>query len=150
MKHSMWPLYGIYRFCFVLKTTDMDYLLQQMNNIIANILPIGGIGYGMESHIIEGTMFWKCIQKSIKLPKSVRKNPRPVLIEFITFRRRGHEEASGTRYVPKDLMNFWETKDPISNFEAFLAKQDILSTSKNRTRKTEISNEIQQWFAIGF
>jgi len=109
-----------------------------------------GIGYGMESHIIEGNNVLKVYSEVNKIAKSVRKNPRPVLIEFKTFRRRGHEEASGTKYVPEDLMNFWETKDPISNFEAFLVRQDILSTSKIQILKTEISNEIQNGLDLAF
>ena len=109
-----------------------------------------GIGYGMESHVIEGNNVLEVYSEVNKIAKSVRKNPRPVLIEFKTFRRRGHEEASGTKYVPKDLMNFWETKDPISNFEAFLVKQDILSTSKIQILKTEISNEIQNGLDLAF
>ena len=109
-----------------------------------------GIGYGMESHIIEGNNVLEVYSEVNKIAKSVRKNPRPLLIEFKTFRRRGHEEASGTKYVPKDLMNFWETKDPISNFEAFLVKQDILSTSKIQILKTEISNEIQNGLDLAF
>ncbi|MGC6524958.1 MAG: alpha-ketoacid dehydrogenase subunit alpha/beta [Flavobacteriaceae bacterium] len=109
-----------------------------------------GIGYGMESHIIEGNNVLEVYSEVNKIAKSVRKNPRPVLIEFKTFRRRGHEEASGTKYVPEDLMNFWETKDPISNFEAFLVKQDILSTSKIQILKTEISNEIQNGLDLAF
>jgi len=109
-----------------------------------------GIGYGMESHVIEGNNVLEVYSEVNKIAKSVRKNPRPVLIEFKTFRRRGHEEASGTKYVPEDLMNFWETKDPISNFEAFLVRQDILSTSKIQILKTEISNEIQNGLDLAF
>ena len=109
-----------------------------------------GIGYGMESHVIEGNNVLEVYSEVNKIAKSVRKNPRPVLIEFKTFRRRGHEEASGTKYVPKDLMNFWKTKDPISNFEAFLVKKDILSTSKIQVLKTEISNEIQNGLDLAF
>ena len=109
-----------------------------------------GIGYGMESHVIEGNNVLEVYSEVNKIAKSVRKNPRPVLIEFKTFRRRGHEEASGTKYVPKDLMNFWKTKDPISNFEAFLVKKDILSTSKIQILKAEISNEIQNGLDLAF
>ena len=104
----------------------------------------------MESHVIEGNNVLEVYSEVNKIAKSVRKNPRPVLIEFKTFRRRGHEEASGTKYVPKDLMNFWKTKDPISNFEAFLVKKDILSTSKIQILKTEISNEIQNGLDLAF
>ena len=69
-----------------------------------------GNGYGMESHIIEGNNILEVYSKINKISKSVRENPRPILLEFKTFRRRGHEEASGTKYVPEDLMNFGNQK----------------------------------------
>ena len=82
-----------------------------------------GKGYGMEAHIIEGNNVLEVYEKVNKIAKSVRKRPRPVLLEFKTFRRRGHEEASGTKYVPDSLMKTWEAKDPIANFETFLLQQ---------------------------
>lgn len=109
-----------------------------------------GKGYGMEAHIIEGNNILEVYSKVNKIAKSVRKNPRPVLIELKTFRRRGHEEASGTKYVPEDLMNYWEAKDPITNFEAFLVKHKITTPSKIQHLKTEISNEIQQGLELAF
>lgn len=69
-----------------------------------------GIGYGMESHIIDGNNILEVYTKVLALAKSVRKNPRPVLLEFKTFRIRGHEEASGTKYVPQDVLDFWTAK----------------------------------------
>jgi 2-oxoisovalerate dehydrogenase E1 component len=81
-----------------------------------------GKGYGMESHILEGNNILEVYSKVNRIAKSVRKNPRPVLLEFKTFRMRGHEEASGTKYVPDELMQKWEVKDPIANFEAYLIK----------------------------
>ncbi len=56
----------------------------------------------------------------MKLLRDVRQNPRPVLIEFKTFRMHGHEEASGTKYVPNDFLNFWAKKDPIENYQLYL------------------------------
>lgn len=109
-----------------------------------------GKGYGMEAHIIEGNNILEVYSKVNKIAKSVRKNPRPVLIEFKTFRRRGHEEASGTKYVPKDLMNYWEAKDPITNFEAYLVKHKNITPSKIQHLKTEISNEIQHGLELAF
>jgi len=81
-----------------------------------------GIGYGMESHIIDGNNIIDVFTKVKELANSLRTNPRPVLLEFKTFRMRGHEEASGTKYVPQELMDFWAAKDPASNFEAFFKK----------------------------
>ena len=76
-----------------------------------------GKGYGMESHIIDGNNIIEVYSKVSELAESVRKNPRPILLEFKTFRMRGHEEASGTKYVPQDLMDLWAAKDPIENYK---------------------------------
>jgi 2-oxoisovalerate dehydrogenase E1 component len=63
------------------------------------------------------------------------RRPQPFLLECITFRMRGHEEASGTKYVPKELMEEWAKKDPIENFEKWLLKEGILTNGKNRSQK---------------
>jgi len=109
-----------------------------------------GKGYGMEAHIIEGNNILEVYAKVSELAASVRENPRPVLLEFKTFRMRGHEEASGTKYVPQELMDAWEAKDPIVNYEHFLISEGILSTTMIDTFKTEISNEISEHLDIAF
>ena len=109
-----------------------------------------GIGYGMESHIIEGNNILEVYSKVKSIAQSVRKTPRPVLIEFKTFRRRGHEEASGTKYVPEDLMTFWASKDPISNFETYLVQENILTPSAIETIKIQINEEIQKGLDVAF
>ncbi len=76
-----------------------------------------GIGYGMEAHQIEGNNIVEVYQRVCEIAESVRKNPRPVLLEFLTFRRRGHEEASGTKYVPKELIESWEKKTPLQTLK---------------------------------
>jgi len=109
-----------------------------------------GNGYGMESHIVEGNNILEVYSTVKQISESVRKNPRPVLIEFKTFRRRGHEEASGTKYVPEDLMSFWKSKDPIDNFESFLIVTKVLSKTKIDEFRTEISNEITSGLKLAF
>ena len=109
-----------------------------------------GKGYGMEAHIIEGNNVLEVYEKVNKIAKSVRKRSRPVLLEFKTFRRRGHEEASGTKYVPDSLMKTWEAKDPITNFETFLLQQKTLSSKKIELEKEKISDEIQQGLHSAF
>ena len=109
-----------------------------------------GIGYGMESHIIEGNNILEVYSKVKSIAQSIRKTPRPVLIEFKTFRRRGHEEASGTKYVPEDLMTFWASKDPISNFETYLIQENILTPSAIETIKIQINEEIQKGLDVAF
>ncbi|APZ47304.1 dehydrogenase [Polaribacter reichenbachii] len=109
-----------------------------------------GIGYGMESHIIDGNNVLEVYSKVNELAKSVRKNPRPILIEFKTFRIRGHEEASGTKYVPEDVLEFWRAKDPITNFEAFLKNKGVLSAIIEQQYKEEITAEIHEHLQIAF
>ena len=109
-----------------------------------------GKGYGMESHIIEGNNILEVYSKVNGIAKSVRKNPRPVLLEFKTFRRRGHEEASGTKYVPDELMETWEFKDPIINFEAYLIKEGAINSEKIKQMRSEISEEIQTGLQLAF
>lgn len=101
-----------------------------------------GIGYGMESHILEGNNILEVYAQVDFICQSMRKNPRPVLLEFKTFRMRGHEEASGTKYVPQQLLDTWEEKDPIVNFENFLLEEKILSPHLIETFKNEIYAEI--------
>ncbi|RTE52454.1 dehydrogenase [Arenibacter aquaticus] len=101
-----------------------------------------GVGYGMESHIVDGNNILEVFSKVDELCKSIRKNPRPVLIEFKTFRVRGHEEASGTKYVPTELLDTWSEKDPLVNFEKFLVDQNILTPDLITTFRNEIYSEI--------
>ena len=100
------------------------------------------IGYGMESHIIDGNNILDVYTKISKITKDMRSNPKPVLIEFKTFRMRGHEEASGTKYVPQDLMDAWEKKDPVDNFRAYLIAENILTEKLDDIFKAEIKAEI--------
>ncbi|MDA9316348.1 thiamine pyrophosphate-dependent enzyme [Polaribacter sp.] len=109
-----------------------------------------GIGYGMESHIIEGNNILEVFQKVTAIAESVRKNSRPVLIEFKTFRLRGHEEASGTKYVPKELIEEWEAKNPISNFENYLLKEAVLTKEIIDSYTIEIKQEIDTHLKIAF
>jgi 2-oxoisovalerate dehydrogenase E1 component len=101
-----------------------------------------GKGYGIESFILDGNNIIETYSKVKKLAESIRKRPRPILIEFKTFRRRGHEEASGTKYVPKELMEEWEAKDPIENFRSYLFSKKILSAEIDDKYVTEIKAEI--------
>ncbi|GGZ69182.1 dehydrogenase [Algibacter mikhailovii] len=107
-----------------------------------------GLGYGMESHIIDGNNILDVYTRISALIKDIRVNPRPVLIEFKTFRVRGHEEASGTKYVPQELINAWIKKDPLTNFENFLLKEQVLSESIMASMKERIAEEINQHIEI--
>ena len=107
-----------------------------------------GIGYGIESHIIDGNNILEVYNKLSELKISMRENPRPVLLEFKTFRMRGHEEASGTKYVPKELMDVWAAKDPVENYRKFLSDNEILSDGFDAELRIKIKAEIDENLAI--
>lgn len=86
-----------------------------------------GIGYGMEAIQIDGNNILEVYQTVKNLAENMRQNPRPVLLECITFRMRGHEEASGTKYVPPQLFEDWKPKDPIDNYEKYLLENGLIS-----------------------
>lgn len=107
-----------------------------------------GIGYGMESHIVDGNNILEVYNLISNLKKSMETNARPILLEFKTFRIRGHEEASGTKYVPQELMDEWAVKDPVENYRKFLKADKILTEEFDDKLRTEIKKEIDESLAI--
>lgn len=101
-----------------------------------------GVGYGMESHIIDGNNILEVYTELSEIVASMRSNPRPVLLEFKTFRMRGHEEASGTKYVPQELMDLWAEKDPVDTYKRYLIKQNILTAEQDEQWREAIKKEI--------
>ncbi len=101
-----------------------------------------GIGYGMETLQIAGNNIVEVYTKFRDIAESMRENPRPVLVECLTFRMRGHEEASGTKYVPQELMDFWGQKDPVSNYERFLLAENVISEDEVLAIREEMKREI--------
>ncbi|WP_053977808.1 alpha-ketoacid dehydrogenase subunit alpha/beta [Mangrovimonas xylaniphaga] len=109
-----------------------------------------GKGYGMESFIIDGNNIIEVYTKVSKLAESIRKRPRPILIEFKTFRMRGHEEASGTKYVPKKLMDEWAVKDPLSNFEMYLKETNVITDKQIAAARESIAEEINAHLQMAY
>ena len=107
-------------------------------------------GYGMESHIIDGNNILEVYTKIQEITEDIRTNPRPVLIEFKTFRMRGHEEASGTKYVPDDLMAAWALKDPISNYKEYLIEEGVLSEALYEEMSLSIKEEINEHLEMAY
>ncbi|MCC6599303.1 MAG: dehydrogenase [Crocinitomicaceae bacterium] len=103
------------------------------------------IGYGMpqeDAIQIDGNNIIEVYTTVKKILESVRLNPRPVMIEFMTFRIRGHEEASGTKYYPDGLIEEWQKKDPVENFEAWLMEQRIAGEQYILSIRNETKQEI--------
>lgn len=109
-----------------------------------------GFGYGMEAHIVEGNNILEVYSRINDLCEDMRKNPRPILVEFKTFRMRGHEEASGTKYVPRELMDHWATRDPLENFAFHLRETEILGEEQEVEIKKEIAHKINENLELAF
>mgnify|MGYP000492256123 CR=1 FL=1 len=105
---------------------------------------VKGPAYGMEAHSIDGNNILDVYRKAKELTESMRETPRPVLLECRTFRVRGHEEASGTKYYPEGLIDAWSERDPVDAFGAFLEKKKWLSAKERETWKQEEKEAIQQ------
>ena len=107
-----------------------------------------GIGYGMEAVQVNGNNILDVIRAVRKINEDIRENPKPYLLELMTFRMRGHEEASGTKYYPEGLQDEWSKQDPIMNFELYLKELGILSEVEIEKIRTDLKNEIQAGFDI--
>ncbi len=109
-----------------------------------------GIGYGIESMQIDGNNILEVYETISKCTEEIRNNPRPVLIECMTFRMRGHEEASGTKYVPKELFEIWAEKDPVENFEKFLIEKEIIDEDYANDIRYQFKKEIDHAIEVAF
>ena len=107
-----------------------------------------GVGYGIASKTIDGNNILEVYTEISQIARELRKNPRPFLLECKTFRMRGHEEASGTKYVPQELMDEWAKKDPISNFETYLLVNKLVSAEEIVKIKDAINEEINEGVEI--
>lgn len=107
-----------------------------------------GIGYGIESKTIDGNNILEVYTEISTIAADLRQNPRPFLLECKTFRMRGHEEASGTKYVPQELMDEWAKKDPIANFENYLLTNKLISVKDIVKIKDAITDEINEGVKI--
>ncbi len=101
-------------------------------------------GYGMKGVTIDGNNLLEVYHTVQRLARQMRKKPQPVLLECMTFRMRGHEEASGTKYVPQELMDTWKEKDPVDNYERFLLSEGIITLKDIDRIRAEIKQKINQ------
>jgi 2-oxoisovalerate dehydrogenase E1 component len=108
------------------------------------------VGYGIEGIQIDGNNILEVYETLKEARDFCIKNQKPYLIECMTFRMRGHEEASGVKYVPKHLFDMWEQKDPIKNYEAWLKEENILSEGEIEEIRANTKSHIEAELAIGF
>ena len=107
-------------------------------------------GYGMEGVRIDGNNLLSVYDTIKGVRAYCLQHQKPYLIECMTFRMRGHEEASGTKYVPNYLFEMWEKKDPVLQFEQFLTETEVLSTEDVATIRSSYKGMIEEELKIGF
>jgi len=107
-------------------------------------------GYGMEGVMIDGNNILNVYDTIKGVREYCIKNQKSYLIECMTFRMRGHEEASGTKYVPPELFKIWELKDPVKNYEEYLKSIGIISEEGVQQVRNEFKEKIENELAIGF
>jgi 2-oxoisovalerate dehydrogenase E1 component len=103
-----------------------------------------GPAYGIETLQIDGNNVLEVYDSIMEVAAKIRNNPRPYLVEAMTFRMRGHEEASGTKYVPQELFEKWAKKDPVESYENYLLEQNILDLKRVSAIRDEIKEEIDE------
>ncbi len=109
-----------------------------------------GIGYGMKAVQVNGNNILEVISTVRELAEEMRNDPKPVLLELMTFRMRGHEEASGTKYYPEGIQEEWEQFDPLSNYTEFLKKEGVLTDEIEEEYTKAIKKEIQDGLDIAY
>jgi 2-oxoisovalerate dehydrogenase E1 component len=107
-------------------------------------------GYGMKSRIIDGNNVLEVYSEISKIAKQIRQYPQPYLLECKTFRMRGHEEASGTKYVPQELIDSWAEKDPVANYEKYILSERLMSKAAMQALREEIQTEIDEALQFTF
>ena len=109
-----------------------------------------GKGFGMESYNIDGNNILEVYRTISQLREEIQKKPKPVLLECMTFRMRGHEEASGTKYVPKEKFDKWKDKDPVQNYEQFLISEKLITEELIEEIKAQIQKDINNALDMAF
>jgi 2-oxoisovalerate dehydrogenase E1 component len=105
-----------------------------------------GIGYGMKAVQVNGNNILEVIRTVRKINEEIRVDPKPYILELMTFRMRGHEEASGTKYYPEGLQDEWSKQDPVTNYELYLKEIGLLTSELEASIKEGFKKEIQDGF----
>ncbi len=135
---------------FLIENNGYGLSTPSREQFICKQLADKAIGYGMASKIIDGNNILEVYREIAEAREYCIREQKPILIEAMTFRMRGHEEASGVKYVPKELFEEWGKKDPVQNYEDFLKKEKVLTDEQIETFRNEIQQEIETGLEIGF
>jgi 2-oxoisovalerate dehydrogenase E1 component len=139
---SVWDLpviFGIENNCWGLSTPSIEQF--RCKQFIDK-----GIGYGMKAVKVDGNNILEVIRTVREINKEIRKDPKPIILELMTFRMRGHEESSGTKYYPDGIQDEWAKQDPVLNYELYLKEIGVLKEEECIRLREEIKKEIQDGF----
>ncbi|MEO6691558.1 MAG: thiamine pyrophosphate-dependent enzyme, partial [Saprospiraceae bacterium] len=137
---SVWKLPVI----FIIENNGYGLSTPTSEQYACNQLSDRGKGYGMDAITIDGNNILEVYNTIQAIAHDIRNNPRPFLVECMTFRIRGHEEASGVKYVPKELIESWTEKDPIKNYENWLLEENFISKNEIDEVHSQLKNHIQE------
>ncbi len=143
---SVWDLPVI----FVIENNGYGLSTPIQEQYRAKKLSDKGVGYGMDAYTIDGNNVLEVYDTVLKHAKAIRNKPHPVLLECMTFRMRGHEEASGTKYIPPKLFEEWGQKDPIETYENYLLESGKLKKSRINSLRFEFGEQIDQALEAAF
>ena len=135
---SVWDLPVL----FVIENNGYGLSTPNKEQFKGDSLAVRGDGYGIESLSVDGNNLLEVYKTVKEKLEAIRKDPRPILLECFTFRMRGHEEASGTKYVPKEVMEYWEKKDPVINYENFLLREKVFTLKEIEQIRMDLKGEI--------
>ncbi len=107
-----------------------------------------GIGYGMDAFQVDGNNILAVYHAVTEIADALRDTPRPFLLELMSYRMRGHEEASGTKYYPEGEQDKWAVMDPVENYELYLKGEGVLTQEEIDTIRKEYKEHIQDEFNI--
>lgn len=145
---SVWDLPVL----FVIENNGYGLSTPSKEQINFDSFVVKGPAYGIEAFSCDGNNIIEVYETANKLLKKIRRNSKPIILECRTFRMRGHEESSGTKYIPKKLMEDWAKKDPIKNYEAFLLREKILTIEEVEDIRKEnalsINNQVDEVFEL--
>ena len=135
---------------FVIENNGYGLSTPSSEQFICKQLADRAPGYGMKGITIDGNNILEVYKAITKARLYCITEQKPILVECMTFRMRGHEEASGVKYVPKELFEEWGKKDPLMNFENYLKEQGLLDDNRIADIRAGIQKEIEDGLATGF
>ena len=135
---------------FVVENNGYGLSTPSSEQFICKQIADKAIGFGMKGITIDGNNVLEVYNTISEARQYCITEQKPILVECMTFRMRGHEEASGVKYVPKELFEEWGKKDPVINFENYLKKQRLIDADTIESIRATIQQEIEAGINTGF